>query len=237
MFAQALKNLRQPTTTNLSFDDVSVPAIFKQHADMLVECGQKLLKPQRRSFDVDNENRNLFRFLIYYFNECPLAERVFPEKDYRLHKNLMLCGGVGTGKTLTMQTFSLYLELTQNPLAFKNISVTQMINYYKLNGHLNLYTFNEILNSTAFDGKPHNLCLNDLGLKTHLHFGSDTKILIADFLHARNELWTQNQKFTHITTNLDVRNTKETFEDGYGRLVDRFKTYNVLKLGGLSRRE
>lgn len=188
-----------------------------------------------KKFVVDANNREILRFLLYYFNNNPNAETVFPDKDYKVNRNLMLCGSVGVGKTMLMQVFAEYLKKTGNPNSFVNLSVTQMINYYKINNHLDKYTYNEE-GSKAFDGNPVNVCLNDVGLQTHLHFGTDTKVLVSDFFHARNELWAQSGKFAHITTNLTPSEIKQYFSDEHGRLVDRFKTYNVIHLKGESRR-
>lgn len=188
-----------------------------------------------KKFVVDANNREILRFLLYYFNNNPNAETVFPDKDYKVNRNLMLCGSVGVGKTMIMQVFAEYLKKTGNPNSFVNLSVTQMINYYKINNHLDKYTYNEE-GSKSFDGNPVNVCLNDVGLQTHLHFGTDTKVLVSDFFHARNELWAQSGKFAHITTNLTPTEIKQYFSDEYNRLIDRFKTYNVIHLKGESRR-
>lgn len=188
-----------------------------------------------KKFVVDANNREILRFLLYYFNNNPNAETVFPDKDYKVNRNLMLCGSVGVGKTMIMQVFAEYLKKTGNPNLFVNLSVTQMINYYKINNHLDKYTYNEE-GSKSFDGNPVNVCLNDVGLQTHLHFGTDTKVLVSDFFHARNELWAQSGKFAHITTNLTPTEIKQYFSDEYNRLIDRFKTYNVIHLKGESRR-
>ncbi len=198
-------------------------------------CANDCLKEQKRKYILDDNNREVLKFLLYYFNGCELAESVFPGKDYKCSKNILLCGEVGVGKTLMMQVFSRYLELTGNPRAFKNVSVTQMINYYKLNSHLDRYTFNEE-GSTRFEGKPYNICLNDIGLQTHQYFGTDTKVMICEFLYARNDIWQQQGKFGHLTTNLSPKELKAYFEDNYGRIIDRFKTYNVIHLTGKTRR-
>ena len=225
----------QYRTTRKSFDDLSDEQVFKQHARIIMRIANILLAPQRKKFVVDDYNRKVLRFLIYYFNECPLCEEVFEDKHYKMHNHLLLCGKAGTGKTLLMQVFSEYLKYTDNPHQFDNLSVTQMVNYYTLHNNLDRYTYNEE-NSRGFKPEPVNICLNDIGVESKTYFGMDTKLLTNEFLHARNEIWTAYGKHGHVTTNLDVRMLKEEFKDSFGRLIDRFKTYNVIVLGGESRR-
>ena len=78
----------------------------------------------------------------------------------------MILGSPGTGKTLLMQIFSDYLMLTGNPNRFYNVSVTQMMNYYKINGHIDRYTYNENSGKGSIEGDPFNICINDIGLET-----------------------------------------------------------------------
>ncbi len=210
--------------------------IFQAHARMLMWIANNVvLANQRRQFVVDDHNRSILRFLLYYFNGCAKAEEVFPDRDYKLHKNIMLMGEVGTGKTLLMQIFSEYLHYTHNPRAFYNLSVTQMVNYYTLHNNLDRYTYYEEENR-GFQCTPVNICLNDIGTDSITFFGMDTKLLTNQFLHARNDIWVHYGKFAHVTTNLTVQQLKEEYKDGFGRLVDRFKTYNIVPVGGKSRR-
>ena len=124
--------------------DLSIKEVFDAHAKTLMWVANNVvLAHQRRKFVVDDNNRDVLRFLLYYFNGCPLAEDVFPGRGYKLHKHIMLQGAVGTGKTLLMQVFSEYLNITGNPRFFYNLSVTQMVNYYTLHNNLDRYTFNE----------------------------------------------------------------------------------------------
>lgn len=222
-------------TMRSSFDDLSNEDTFNQHAQLTIRIANMLLAPQRRSFVVDENNKRVMRFMLYYFNECPLCEEVFEGKNYKMHNHLLLCGKAGTGKTLLMQIFSEYLRYTNNPHFFYNLSVTQMVNYYTLHNNLDRYTYNEE-SSRGFKPEPVNICLNDIGVESKTYFGMDTKLLTNEFLHARNEIWTAYGKHGHVTTNLDVKMLKEEFKDGFGRLIDRFKTYNVIALGGESRR-
>lgn len=216
--------------------DLSVQEVFNAHANTLLWVANNVvLAHQRRKFVVDDNNRDVLRFLLYYFNGCPLAEEVFPGRGYKLHKHIMLQGAVGTGKTMLMQVFSEYLRITENPRFFHNLSVTQMVNYYTLHNNLDRYTFNEEENR-GFKCMPVNICLNDIGVQSTKFYGTDTEILTNEFLHARNEIWTQYHKMAHLTTNLTNEQLKQKYRDGFGRLLDRFKTYNIIPLTGESRR-
>ena len=166
---------------------------------------------------------------------------MFPERKYKLHKNILLQGGVGVGKTVMMQVFSEYLRRTKNPMFFHNVSVTQMVNHFSIYNNIDLYTYNEG-DSRGFAINPHNVCLNDIGVDNRPFYGIDTLTVVNDFLHARNELWGNlgiaDRRFAHLTTNLTNTQLKDKFssKDDFGRVIDRFKTYNIIPLTGDSRR-
>lgn len=147
----------------------------------------------------------------------------------------MLVGSVGVGKTLLMDIFSLYLMRTHNPNYFRNMSVTEMLNYYKTYNNINPFTYN-LTERHGIEGEPFNICLNDVGLQHQQFYGNDTRLIINEFFHARNEVYVMEGIKTHVTTNLDVKALKDEFQDEYNRLTDRFKTYNVIQLKGDSRR-
>jgi len=234
----ALKVHHDIEKARLASFDLQDEGIYKAHANLLLYIANNIvLARQRRQFVIDDNNRNVIRFLLYYFNGCPLAEEVFPGRGYKLHKNIMLQGGVGVGKTMLMQVFSEYLMRIRSPRFFYNLSVTQMVNYYTLHNNLDRFTFNEEENK-GFQCTPVNICLNDIGIQDKTFFGMDTGLLTDEFLHARNEIWTQYGKCAHLTTNLDDKALRKRFErnDGFGRLIDRFKTYNIIPMGGVSRR-
>jgi len=222
-----------------AFPDLTDPAVYEMHARLFLYIANNIvMEPQHREFIIDDNNRQVVRFLLYYFNNCRLAETVFPERGYKLHKNIMLKGGPGVGKTMMMQCFSEYLRRINSPRFFHNLSVTQMVNYYTIHNNFDRYTFYEE-ESKGFMPKPENVCLNDIGLNDDkVFFGMKTSVLTDEFLLARNDIWAGWDKFAHITTNLDEAALTARFTKGdkYGRLVDRFKTYNVIELTGESRR-
>ncbi len=228
--------------TKAKYADLANEDTYKAHVKFFLWVANNIvLAPQRRKFIIDENNKDVLRFLLYYFNECPLAESVFPGRGYKLHKNILLQGGVGVGKTLMMQVFSEYLKRLNNPLYFPNVSVTQMVNHFSIYNNIDLYTYNEG-GSVGFQIKPMHLCLNDVGVDNRPFYGIDTLTVVNDFLHARNELWANlaitDRRFAHLTTNLSDEQLKQKFgaKDDFGRVIDRFKTYNVIPLSGTSRR-
>lgn len=80
-----------------------------------------------------------------------------------------------------------------------------------------------------------------LALTIRPFYGIETDTIIHDFLHARNEIWSNwveyDRKFAHLTTNLNDEKLKAKFskKDSYGRILDRFKTYNVIPILSESR--
>ncbi|MCH5234500.1 MAG: AAA family ATPase [Muribaculaceae bacterium] len=222
--------------------DLSDENVYKAHVHQFLYIANNIvLRPQRRTFDIDDNNKDVLRFLLYYFNGCPLAEEVFPGRGYKLHKNILLQGPAGVGKTMMMQIFAEYLRRNGNPRQFLNISVTEMVNYYTVFNNIDRYTYN-VKDSKSFQGSPVNFCLNDIGVENRPFYGVDTNTIVSDFLHARNEIWTNfsdfDRKFAHLTTNLTIEQLKKKFslKDEYGRIIDRFKTYNVIPVTGKSRR-
>lgn len=212
---------------------------YNVHANMVIGMGNNYMLREFSKFMVDEHNKDVLRFLLYYFNNCPLAESVFPNEDYKIHKNILLIGEPGTGKTMLMQVFADYLQATNNDNQFRNISMTQLMNYQKVFGHIDKYTYNELKGASkqeAYDGvDPFNICLNDLGLATEQQksFGTQLTQITDEFLFARYEIYQQYGKRYHITSNLTVKELKKRFEV---RLVDRFKSFNVIELHGGSRR-
>lgn len=216
--------------------DMSDKVTYNTEANILLALANEMLAPQRRTFVLDANNRPVLRFLMLYFNGSKLAEQVYPNRGYKLHKNIILQGGVGCGKTFLMRLFSRYLQVTRNPMYFQCTSVGEMINSYRLHNNLDAFTYCE-----DTGGNVQHICLDDIGVENGKVFGVDTTTLVNDFLHARSELWTgvdTEKCFTHLTTNLSEAELTSVFtaKDRYGRTADRFKTFNVIPLAGGSRR-
>jgi hypothetical protein len=229
-----LPKMLRPSEITKGDSDSQEKKDINEHIMIVKNIANAIMAKEDRKFEIDEHNKKVLMFLLLYFNRDKQAEEVFPEENYKIHKPLMLMGKPGVGKTVLMDIFGRYLKFTKNPNLFYNTSVTEIINYYKVNNHIDRYTFNYKGFDNRPAGYPVNLCLNDLGLRTHMHFGVDTKVFIDDFLYARNEIFIYYKKMAHITTNLDVNELKEAFDY---RLAERFKCYNIIDLGGESRRK
>ena len=163
-------------------------------------------------------------------------------EEYRIHAGLIK----GIGDNYMLREFSGYQidEHNQKVLKFltyyfNGCKLAESVfpdEDYKINGHIDRYTFNELADLKAFEGSPFNVCLNDLGLMTEKQksFGTTLTQVTDEFLFARYEIYQQYNKRYHITSNLTVKDLKSRFED---RLVDRFKSFNVIELHGESRRK
>lgn len=227
--------IKEELMRRASFIDITDPGVYTAHANLVVAIANNLLASQHRKFEIDEYNQKIIKFLLLYFHNSPNAEDVFPDRGYKIHKNIMLVGPAGVGKTFLMQVFSDYTRRFSLPRAFYNVQITQMLEYYSIHNNLDLYAYN-MESKRSFDGNPYSLCLNDLGLKDKMHYGMSTLVVVEQFLHARNEIWSKEHVLTHITTNLNEDELSEKFFDDHNVYVDRFKTYNVIPLEGDSRR-
>lgn len=236
-----LNNIRRniDPITKYEFEDLTDNETYLKHANIVMKCGEVILSKENKEFVINDGNRKAFRFLLLYFNNCPMALEVYKEKNckYSLRKNILLTGQVGVGKTIMMDIFSLYLNLTKNPNAFTTASVAELINYYKIHNHLDRYTFNSINGkNNSYTPEPENICLNDVGVQTAKHFGENSKQIVSDFMIARSEIWTKYNKCCHITTNLRYEELMKEFTDEAGRMADRLKLYNIINMDGKSMR-
>ena len=227
--------------TGLAEINLADPIAYKEHSLLIKEIGNSILLNQGKEFIIDDNNKLVLKYLLYYFNNQSILSDIFPIENYSNDKNILLCGQPGTGKTLIFQIFNQYLRLTKNENIFTDVSITQMMNYYKMNNHLNKYTYNEAeegnsIYGSKFEGSPIALCMNDiLGLDKQLHFGTDIQIFINDFIFSRYEIWQQQKVKTHATHNLTKQEVNDILKDN--RLIDRMKMFNVIFLGGESKRK
>ena len=209
------------------------PEEFNRHMALIKNIGDTTLSREGRRFVIDQGNFDVIRFLLLYFNDYRECENVFPNMHHVLEKNLLIVGEAGTGKTILMEIFSRYLQITKNRHFFYNTSMIRLMNYYKVHSHINKFTFNESKEKGICE--PYALCLNDIGLEVESQksFGTDIRDVVDEFVYARYEIYQQMDIRTHFTSNYDVEDFKNRFNY---RINDRFKCYNLVPLTGSSRR-
>ena len=185
---------------------------YAKHLTLIRNIGDALLLPEGKRFVIDAGNADVIKFLLLYFNDYRECEQVFPAMNHALEKNLLIVGEPGTGKTLLMDIFSKYLEVMKNRLRFTCTSMVVMMNYYKVHGHINKYTFNE--NKENGKCEPFAICLNDIGLEVESQksYGTTIKDVVDEFLYARYEIRQQWYIRTHLTSNYDVADFKKTIQ-------------------------
>ena len=222
------------------FADLTDKAVYTVHSRLLMYIANNIcLAGQRRQYVVDEHNKDVLRFLLYLFQrlrpmrECISWQASQSQQEYTSHGRCRHRQNADDADILRVSALYEQSEFLSQSIGYA------MVNYYTIHNNLDRYTFNEE-NSTGFMPQPMNVCLNDIGIESKLFFGMDTKQLTNEFIHARNEIWTMTapdqRKFGHLTTNLDKKQLEEEFADQFGRLKDRFKTYNILTLTGESRR-
>ena len=219
--------------------------------------GQKLLmKHEGVDFFIDEENKKLMEFLIYYFNGDERALDVYPEKEYRLQKSIMIYGDFGVGKNTLMDVFQQYIIYSDNlkrnkadylgethvdnKELFASMDKTELCACYKKNNDFKGFSFNHkevhYPGEIRYIANPKHMCLNDLGYNLkEKNFGNEMVDIMNCFLMARYEIYRKYGKKTHVTTNHFMTDLKINFfsED----LWDRSRTlYNILYMAGKSKR-
>lgn len=218
-------------------------AIFKDVGDMILEA-------EGKEFIIDQKNGDLVRYLICYLNrwQNPLrfyAQKIAGEdgKKASLDKPIFLMGEKGVGKTLHMQIAAKFAQvLGLRSREFLNTSASELLNYMRVRGNLDYYTYNigkaEMRAGRLGSARPWGVCLHDLGLELDASnkqriYGTDLIAVLNDFLMARYELYQNHGLMTHITSNLTLAQFSKAYPP---RVKDRFKAYNYLTITGRSRR-
>jgi hypothetical protein len=199
----------EPITTSRSED-----------LEILVAVGQGLIpeffiKPDQQSYYLD---------LFDYFRGIP--------SKLDLKKGLLICGGVGTGKTLSMKLFQ-RMTRTFGIVATRHI-VRDFFNDKAPGTIIDKYGRESFFKSGTGmleKSKPWTWCFEDLGLESVSvkNYGNEVNPM-EEILLDRYDLALSVGMKTYITTNLDV----PLIEQNYGtRVRDRFReTMNVIKLTG-----
>ena len=185
-----------------------------------------VIKEQIPDFIYDQNNTNVIKNLFLYFTE--------QVGDYDLSRGIWLMGGNGTGKTSLLRIFSEFGKKRYN--GFRVYDCSKVANDYAMNGDLDVYTYNH----NGYSGRAVNMAFDELGRETipSNYFGQKLNVM-QHILHIRYNLWRSDGIQTYITTNCDVEEIHQLYDNDNDRFIsDRVREmYNVIHLGGESRRK
>ncbi len=187
------QHLQQKTTEKSTFT-------IAKEIEIIKEIGNKFVK----EFIIDSNNQKIIEWLINYFN-TPQTKGIF------------LRGGIGSGKTLLMEIFSIYSQYTKiNPfkIVIPGRDIAQLYSRKGFEGILK-YTQNPSRDIRGNEvDTPNIICIDDIGtegLKVK-YFGMDVNI-IYEVLLTRYDIYSKIGTLTHITTNVLPSEVKKNYGD------------------------
>lgn len=157
-----------------------------------------------------------------------------------LDKGIALIGAYGVGKSTIFNIWHDHLRFN-HPFCenlFIKSSLEEIIDDISEHGYINRkYIYN--VKENAIGAKifnPRHLLINEFGHKYDIKtFGTNINELLESFMMKRYDIFQQNKKLTHITSNYGTVELKELF---HPKLVDRFKEmFNIIELKGNSFRK
>jgi len=184
------------------------------------------------SIKIDEHNEEAIHKIIHYATQNKMAE----SEDFKLSKGILLCGGIGTGKTLLMGILSELLRLLRQK-SFKIYLVESIIQLYSSRGAagIDLFLLNPKINSYGFyENKPFQFCIDDLGLEKDiaLNYGAREEVM-QNILLTRYEVFKQGI-MPFATTNLNTEELRRKYgERIYSRMREMF---NIIVLDANDRR-
>jgi DNA replication protein DnaC len=184
-------------------------------------AAEQLFDKLKQALTIDSENEIIVKRLCAYFANDPRFETT----DLKLHKGIIMFGGVGVGKTTLLSTFR-----QNQAFSFRIISCREIESAFAEQGDsiVQHYSVNYPVatNSNPFGHQEIGYCFDDLGTEASIskYYGK-AKNVMAEILLNRydNRL---DYRATHITTNLSVNE----IEAIYGtRVIDRIReSFNMI---------
>lgn len=171
----------------------------------------QLLNFFKMQYEVDDNNQRIVSDLCFYFSGDP-------KFSGDLSKGLLLCGGVGVGKTSIMQFFS-----RNQIFSYRMVSCRSIEQHFSEAGYeaVDLYSTNLPIsvNGNPFGHQIIGYCFDDLGTEDNSKFYGKEKNMMAEIILNRYDTKLPYQG-THLTTNL----TAQDIVNVYGtRVTDRLK--------------
>lgn len=174
------------------------------------------------------ELKDLLPDIIKYFNG---AECMFD-----LSKGLYIYGIFGVGKTTIFDITRQYLDMVTrfNPNSYRITSVEKMLTHFKTEHNLDVFGFNLKVDDRGGYKSPVNLLINEFGTEQKYasikDFGSSFIEEYSAMLMARSEVFVDQNKLTHCTSNFGLMELSAMYP---GEVLDRFiAMFNFIELKG-----
>ncbi len=210
---------------------------FTDVEPIIIQQGNFLLRHFRTKenptpFRLEGDLRSKYKLICAYFSH----DESFLQagKNYSFSKDLMLCGGVGTGKTLMMQIFSMIMRDSKNSPMFDLTDSHSIVREFLISG---FETIEKYSSKNYFrNGKPRGLCIDDMGMEDQnaVSYGNKANV-IEQILYERYKRKRTDGMRTHATTNCAPADLGKLYGT---RVADRMmETFNVIEINGKSLRK
>ncbi len=215
---------------NLKPQAVKLPTARELYTQKLAEAQLLVERGIIDNFVLDEENKRVFELLCLYFSN----DLDFERQGYRLDKNLILAGFVGTGKTVLMKIFA--TNPRQSYSLVRCLDIVKEFSYAGSAGgweKIDRYTKPSAISVFANPyQQPHRVwCYDDLGAEQRTaRYGTPANVM-QDILM---ECLDTGIPFL-ATTNLSVDELFSLYPEP--RLVSRLRGTNIIAMKGSDRRK
>lgn len=162
-------------------------------------------------YEIDETNEIILHELFLYFSGDPafLGD---------LEKGILLCGGVGVGKTSIMKFF-----MRNQIFSYRVVSCREVEQHFSEAGYDAVDTYSQNLpiatNSNPFGHQVIGYCFDDIGTESNSkHYGKEKNMMAEIILNRYDSKLPYTS--THLTTNLTAEDLKSTYGT---RVTDRLR--------------
>lgn len=190
---------------------ISEPIIWPDWtAEELGENVINKIKVQVPDFVIDDNNREQFKLLCWYFTKDPRFEN-YKGGIYKFHKGIAFIGPIGSGKTTMLKAFNV------NPTnCFVSCSTRQVAGEYTLKDTGGIHTINKYSTLVEVEKKQFwnqqfvGRLYDDLGVENIAkNFGNAANVMEEVLLNRYDNPELLGK--THITSNLTAQDIEETY--------------------------
>lgn len=115
--------------------DTMTKNTFDNDLELLFKCYEYVVSVNGGEFCLRQGYEKIFSGLVSYFNN--------DSSIYDPNKNILLLGCKGITDYSVIVALEMYLKISSCDKAFDFVTGSEILNYYRVNNHLNLFTFNE----------------------------------------------------------------------------------------------